>query len=200
MQDILKTSNYDNLFYCLMPKMFCLISKCSPSLTFLLPPDGSVCSIMPSLTALCDLLLPSWFYTTDLCPPGCRWAHPQCCSPPPLLLCPPASSSYGSCGHGSQPGSWQRPCWPLGRPGGCPWCPPPPGAGCSPPAERDQKVAVDHRWVACYVITSGRHRWESLTFSKLRQCIFFVWAAALSFKQQRMCAYCWAAPLVTWLQ
>lgn len=59
-------------------------------------------------------------------------------SPPPLLLCPPASTSYGSCDHGSQPGSWRRPCWLRDHPGGCPWCPPPPGACCNPPAEKSQ--------------------------------------------------------------
>lgn len=65
-------------------------------------------------------------------------SHPRWYSPPPLPLCPPASTSYGSCGHGSQPGSWRRPCWLRDRPGGCPWCPPPPGACCNPPAERSQ--------------------------------------------------------------
>lgn len=59
----------------------------------------------------------------------------SCCSPPPLPLCPPASTSYGSCGRGSQPGSWRRPCWLRDHLGGCPWYPPPPGACCNPPAD-----------------------------------------------------------------
>lgn len=69
---------------------------------------------------------------TDLRPPGFRWASHQCCSPPPRVY-HRVSTSSGSYGHGTQPGSWQLPCWPLGHPGGCPWCPLPPAAGCSPP-------------------------------------------------------------------
>lgn len=87
-----------------------------------------------------------WLYTTDLCPPGCRWAPPQCCSPPPPLFCPRASSSYGSCVHGSRPGSWQLPCLPQGRLTGCPWCPPPPGAGCTPPAKRTNSKVWQKWW------------------------------------------------------
>lgn len=98
--------------------------------------------------------LNSWFYATDLRPPGCCWAHPQCCSPPPLRFCPPASSSCGSCGRGSQPGSWRRPCWPQDHPGGCPWCPPPPGAGCIPPAERIKKVEGARQWQSTHYGTS----------------------------------------------
>lgn len=165
----LSSKHHVNLFHCIMPNICFLVVyinlNCfnsqdsiyswtshfgSPSLTFsyllqlqlLMAVSVTILTVTSHNALFNGIMWPNlipWFYTTDLRPPGCRWAHPQCCSPPPLLLCPPASSSYGSCGHGSQPGSWQQPCWPQDHPGGCPWYPPPPGAGCSPPAEKTKK-------------------------------------------------------------
>lgn len=42
--------------------------------------------------------------------------------------------------------SWQLPCLPQGRLTGCPWCPPPPGAGCTPPAKRTNSKVWQKWW------------------------------------------------------